>query len=165
MKLPPYQTYPLVSSKEIILRQILRSDMKNIITIQFYDAKPAKNEEEAFEMQTKINRDYENGNSIHWGIADLQTNKIVGTLGYYRGFDKQTGELGCVLLPEYRGKGYMTKAMALAIDFGFKTMQLKRIISITTKSNHKAIELLERLGFSKIKELQDDEIEFEFRQK
>ena len=114
-------------------------------------------------MQVKINQDYIDGNSIHWGIADNLTSKIVGTCGYYRGLDKGEGELGCVLLPQYRGQGFMTPAMQLAIGFGINYMELKRIWAITTKQNDKVIQLLNRLHFIKIADLQDDEIEYEFR--
>lgn len=115
-------------------------------------------------MQTKINADYNNGNSIHWGIVDKLTNKIVGTCGYYRGLDKGQGELGCILLPQYRGKGYMTFAMLLVIEFGLKNIGLKRIWAITTKQNEKAIKLIEKLNFIKIADLNDNEVEYELRQ-
>ncbi|REG99469.1 hypothetical protein [Flavobacterium aquicola] len=55
-------------------------------------------------MQNKISLDYQNGNSINWEIANKLTNKIMGTLGYYCGFDKRIGELGCVLNQNFKDK-------------------------------------------------------------
>jgi ribosomal-protein-alanine N-acetyltransferase len=163
MKLPPYDIYPSISDEKIVLRQILASDIKDVIEISFYDSIPAKTIEEATEMQQKIDKDYETGNSIHWGIVDKTTNNIVGTCGYYRGFDEGIGELGCVLFPQYRGQGFMSHAMQLAINFGLNTIGLKRVKAITTKQNDKAVKLLDRLNFIKIADLQDDEIEYELR--
>lgn len=165
MKLPPYDIYPSISDEKIALCQILTSDIQDVIEISFYDSIPAKTIEEATEMQKKINKDYETGNSIHWGIVDKMTNNLVGTCGYYRGLDKGIGELGCVLLPQYRGQGYMSHAMQLAINFGLNTIGLKRVKAITTKQNDKAIKLLDRLNFIKIAHLQDGEIEYELRLK
>lgn len=162
MKLPPYDKFPEIVSDEIVLRQINSEDIKDIVQISFYDAQPALTVDEASKMQIKINLDYQNGSSIHWGIADKRTNKIIGTLGYYRGFDKGVGELGCVLKTEYQGKGFMTVAMKLATKFGIKNIGLKKIIAITNIENNKAIKLLERLNFIKTSDLQDDEIEFQF---
>ena len=142
------------------MRQILASDIQYIIEISFYNSVPAKTIEEATEMQKKIDKDYDAGNSIHWAIIDKATNNIVGTCGYYRALDKGIGELGCVLLPQYRGQGFMTHAMQLAINFGLNTIGLKRIKAITTKQNDKAVKLLERLNFIKIADLQDDEMEY-----
>lgn len=163
MNLPPYQDFPIISDEKIRLRQIIASDLNNLLEISFYDAKQAKNVEQAIEMQAKIDKDYADGNSIHWGIEELSTNKIVGTCGYYRGLSKGEGELGCVLLSQFRGKGYMTNAMQLAIDFGFKNIGLNRIWAITSKQNNQAIKLLERLNFIKLTDLPDDEIEYELK--
>ncbi len=163
MRLPPYEDFPTISGDKISLRQIQISDMQNLIEISFYDAVKAKTLQQATEMQTKIHKDYLDGNSIHWGIADNLTNKIVGTCGYYRGLEKGEGELGCVLLPQYRGQGFMTSAMFLAIDFGLNIIGLKRIWAITSQKNVKAIELLERLSFIKTRVLDDNEIEYELK--
>ncbi|MDR6844619.1 GNAT family protein [Flavobacterium granuli] len=165
MKLPPYDIFPIISGDKISLREILSSDIEDLIEISFYDAVQATTFQEATDMQTKITKDYLEGNSIHWGIADNSTNKIIGTCGYYRGFDQEAGELGCVLLPQYRGKGFMTSAMLLAINFGLNTIGLKRVWAITTKQNEKAIKLLKNLNFIKIADLDDNEIEFELKVK
>ncbi|MES2592206.1 MAG: GNAT family protein [Bacteroidota bacterium] len=162
MKRPPYDKFPEIISDTIVLRQVETEDIKELIEISFYDSRPALTVEDATEMQNKINLDYKNGSSIHWGIADKRTNKIVGTLGFYRGFDKGIGELGCVLKAEFRGKGFMTSAMKLATEYGLNTIGLTKITAITTKQNSNAIKLLERLRFIKTKDLQEDEIEYEF---
>lgn len=138
MKPPPYTIFPNITDERISLRQIRATDIKDLIEVSFYDAVQATSVLIATEMQAKINSDYFDGNSIHWGVADKLTNNIVGTCGYYRGFENGEGELGCVLLPQYRGKGYMTSAIQLAIDFGFNTIGLKRIWAITTQQNDKA---------------------------
>ena len=164
MRLPPYDKFPIVSGDKVMLRQIQLSDINDIIDISFYDSVQATTLAQAVEMQAKINTDYSNGNSIHWGIVDKLTNKIVGTCGYYRGLDKGEGELGCVLLPRYRGQGYMTNALILAIAFGINNIGLKRIWAATTKQNEKAIKLIEKLNFIKVADLNDNEVEYELKQ-
>lgn len=84
MNLPPFDIFPLISEGKIRLRQIIASDMNDLLEISYYDAKQAKNVAQAIEMQAKIDKDYDEGNSIHWGIEYISTNKIVGTCGYYR---------------------------------------------------------------------------------
>lgn len=163
MNLPPYSIFPTIDNERILLRQIIATDIKDLIEISFYDAVQATSVEEASEMQAKIDKDYLYGNSIHWGIADKLTNKIVGTCGYYRGLDKGEGELGCVLLSRYRGQGYMTSAMLLAINFGLNNIELKRIWAATDQDNKAAIELLKRLNFRKVTDLDDNEVEYELK--
>ena len=161
MKLPPYNIFPNIPGDKVSLRQIQVADMDELVEISFYDAVQAKTVQQAIEMQAKIDKDYLEGNSIHWGIVDNSTNIIVGTCGYYRGFENGKGELGCILLPHYRGKGFMTSAMSLAIEFGLNTIGLKRIWAITSQNNTQAIALLERLNFIKIAELADNDVEYE----
>lgn len=161
MKLPPYNKFPEIISDKIVLRQIQTEDINGLLEISFYDSQPALTVEDGIEMQNKIDADYQNGSSIHWGIADRQTNEILGTVGYYRGLDNGIGELGCVLKAEFRGQGFMTKAMKLAIEFGLTNIGLAKIIAITTKQNDSAIKLLERLNFVKTATLQEDEIEYQ----
>lgn len=162
--LPQYDNFPTIAGDRISLRQVLDIDVPDLIEISFYDAIQAKSIEEAAEMQAKINEDYMTGDSIHWAIVDNATHKIVGTCGFYRGFSKGQGELGCVLLSQYKGKGYMTAAMTMAIDYGLHTIGLTRIWAATSQHNTKAIQLLERLHFKKIADLEDGEIEFELSQ-
>ncbi|MDJ1499004.1 GNAT family N-acetyltransferase [Xanthocytophaga agilis] len=162
LQLPPYKEYPIVSNERILLRQIKSEEIKDILEISFYDGKRASTIEEASAMLQKIDVDYQDGTSIHWGIFDKLTTILVGTCGYYRGFADATGELGCILRPAYYGKGYMTSALQLAIGFGKEQMGLKKIIAITTKHNNPALHLLNRLSFVKTQDLMGDDVEYEF---
>jgi [ribosomal protein S5]-alanine N-acetyltransferase len=89
MLLPPYPTFPNIAGKEISLREILLPDIVDIIEFAFYNAVQATSLQEAIIMLEKINVDYLNGTAIHWGIADNGTNKIIGTCGFYRGFENE----------------------------------------------------------------------------
>lgn len=161
MNLPPYPVFPELSNEGILLRAVAQPDLKDVMEISFYDAKPAETPGQAWQMQERIDRDYEAGNSIHWCIEDKTTRTVVGTCGYYRGFRNHEGELGCVLRKAFYGKGYMTDAMKLAIDFGFKVIGLQKIIAVTSSHNNKAIQLLERLQFQKTTALTGDDLKFE----
>ena len=61
----------------------------------------------------------------------------------------------------YRGQGYKTSAMRLAIEFGLTNIGLKRIWEITTRQNEKAIKLSKKLSFSETTNLNVNEIEYE----
>lgn len=162
MMLPPYEKFPVLTSGKVLMDQFGPGHIKDIVDISFYNSKPATDENEALEMLNKINDDYQKKETVHWGICDKEKNVIVGSCGYYRGFNNETGELGCVLKTEFRGKGYMSIAMKLAIDFGFSTIGLKEIIALTSKKNTKAIQLMERLDFKKVFENETGSIKYVF---
>ena len=145
MTLPPFPNYPYLPGEKVTLRKIELEDLKDLVEITYYDAVQATSLEEAITMQAKIDQDYLEGNSVHWGIEDNQSKKIIGSCGYHSGFKDNAGELGCVLMKQYQGQGFMHAALEMAIDFGIHKMKLKRICAITTQDNKKAIQLLERL--------------------
>jgi ribosomal-protein-alanine N-acetyltransferase len=161
---PPYKNFPMLSSNHIVLRQVINADAYEIMDISYYDGIQASNPNEAIEMQEKINQDYLQGNSIHWGIVDAQSSKLVGTCGYYRGFVNNTGELGYVLKPSFQGKGYMSNALKKAIEFGINIIGLQKIIAITEKSNIKSQNVLKGLNFV-LEGEQNDYITYTYQRK
>ena len=163
MKLPPYDLYPEIKGETIVLRQVSRSDLPDLLEISFYDGKKAGSIQEAMEMLACIEADYQNGASIHWGLVDPTTQEIVGTCGYYRGFENGVGELGCILRPQYQRKGYMKKGLELAIQFGQKDLGLNQITATTSRENTRAIKLLEGLGFDKKTDLNDLMTQYELQ--
>lgn len=66
-----YENFPTIYNDKISLRQIQFFDLKDLIEISFYDAIQATTVKEAVEMQTKINKDYKDGNSIHCGASKI----------------------------------------------------------------------------------------------
>jgi ribosomal-protein-alanine N-acetyltransferase len=150
MQMPPYDIFPTLHSSRIILREITPSDLEDILEISVYDGKRASDTAAALEILQRIEQDYQNSDCVHWGIADKSSDVIMGSCGYYRGLQGGTGELGCVLRPAYKGKGFMTEAMQAAIDFGWQQMKLQHIIAITSSQNVKALALLERLHFMQV---------------
>lgn len=159
---PPYQNFPTLTSKGIVLRQVLNTDAHEIMEISYYNGIQATDSGEAMEMQKKIDQDYLGGSAIHWGIMDVQSSKLVGTCGYYRDFIDNTGELGYILKPSFEGKGYMTNALKQAIEFGIHTIGLNKIIAITEKGNIKSQNILKKLNFLEESE-QDNYITYTYQ--
>ncbi len=161
INLPPYDAYPSISNNRVTLRAVKDIDLKWLMDISYYDGIQASSIEQAQIMNNQINEDYSLGKSIHWVIEDNLSKCIVGTCGYYRGFGNNAGELGCILLPNFRGEGFMFNALSLAISFGFKTIGFSQIWALTNATNSKAIKLLKNLNFKRIEFINDSEVKFE----
>ncbi|MTI49934.1 GNAT family N-acetyltransferase [Sporosalibacterium faouarense] len=73
----------------------------------------------------------------------------IGELSFKRvSFEKSQCELGIVLAnDEYKGMGYGTEAIKIAIDYVFNTLKLKYIYADTMGSNTKMQRIFNRLGF------------------
>lgn len=73
----------------------------------------------------------------------------IGTLSFKRiNYDKSQCELGLVLTNNnYKGLGYGTEAVELAIDYVFNSLKLKKIYADTMGSNFKMQRIFDRFGF------------------
>lgn len=161
MNYPPYANFPVLKHSRITLRSLHVSDCETLLPIFYYDNEKAHDLDEALSMKLQIESDYAAGNCIHWVIIDNISKEILGACGYYRGFTIGTGELGCILLPQHKGKGHMRTALQLAINFGLHTIGLHTIWAATATTNDKAKRLLSELNFKRIAE-KEEELIFEY---
>ena len=143
--------FPILKTSRLLLNQIDKSEVDQIIDISFYDGKQAKNGTESRQFLENINADYLKGETFHWALR-LKTDplSIIGTCGYYRGFLDKTGELGCILKGKYQKQGFMTEAMTAIIDFGFDKLGLETIVAWTSRTNFPALSILSKLNFIEV---------------
>ncbi len=152
MNLPPYATFPELKSEKLLLREARTEDIPSLMEALTYDGKAAQTPEEGMQIIRKIQRNYLDGESVNWVIEvpiaiGMETNQLIGFIGYYRGFENGIGEVGFVLKEAFRGKGFMSEALALAVNFGMNHMQLSQVRAFTKHDNEKSIAVLKRNGF------------------
>ena len=84
-----------------------------------------------------------------WKIIDANTNGFLSICSLHQ-FDKLTKsiEIGGTLSSDYWGKGIMLKAFQEVIKIAREDFDIKRIIGKTQANNHKALNLVKKLGFS-----------------
>ncbi len=82
----------------------------------------------------------------------LPNSEVIGELSFKRiNYEKSQCELGIVLANnEYKGLGYGTEAVHLAIEYAFNTLKLNNILVDTMGSNIKMRRILNKLGFDLI---------------
>ncbi len=125
-----------------------------------YDGIPAETDGEAAAVLQRIEEDYLRGEAVHWGIcAAGSPGLVVGTCGFYRGFNGQVGEIGYVLGEGSRGQGFMTESVRLVVGFGFDVMKLAKVVAFTEAANLSSIAVLRRCGF-KEDTSEDDRLTF-----
>lgn len=163
MNLPPYTSFPELRTDNLLLREVRQDDIPNLLEILTYDGKTAETPEQGMEIIRKIDQNYRDGASVNWVIQNLETNELIGFIGYYRGFESGVGELGFILKTAFRGLGFMSPSLTLVVDFGLKYMNLNRITAFTKPDNEKAIAVLSRNGFVSDGELDGNYLKFVYR--
>jgi ribosomal-protein-serine acetyltransferase len=84
-----------------------------------------------------------------FGMNLVYQNKIAGSIGYNRisWADRRT-EIGYWLGSRYQGRGLMTKACRVLIDYAFTELNLNRVEIHCGTQNRKSRMIPERLGFT-----------------
>ncbi len=157
-----FNPFPLMSTKRFDLRQITLADDNEIFAlrsdekvIQYLDRPPVETIEEVHKFIKKILTGIEKDEWVHWVITEKPDDKLIGTICLWNlDREKEIGEIGFELLPNYMGKGIMQEVVPLIIDYGFKKMKLKSIEGEVDPGNVKSINLMERFGFTHNRDLE-----------
>ena len=141
-------TVPQIENENFLLREILLEDASDLIEISRYDNFSAKTEEDVIQILKWIQRDTIAGESLHWGIVQKSSSEMIGTVGFYRGFEKNIGEIGYVLKEEFRGRGIMTEVVSVVTDFTFLKLDLSGVKAYTDYGNKASVRVLNKCGFT-----------------
>lgn len=79
-----------------------------------------------------------------YALVLKETGAVIGD-GSIEDFGNGEGEIGWILLPEYRGKGYVTEMGWELLKYGFETLKLQKIIAHCDARNENSWHVMERL--------------------
>lgn len=160
-----FSTFPTLKTNRLFLRKLELHDDELIFEYRsnkenfpFVDMPVYTTIAEAQSFIKKMNTGLENNKWLVWAIADLKTDKILGTISIWNiSLEESKAELGFGLFPGNLGKGFMSEALRKIVEYGFVTMGLRVIEAYTNKVNMKSRTLLERNNFFKVASIIDPE--------
>jgi ribosomal-protein-alanine N-acetyltransferase len=85
-------------------------------------------------------------------------NAVIGSCGF-KGPPDSDGmvELGYEVIEQYRNRGYAREITHILINLAFKDDSVKKVRAHTLATSNPSASLLEKCGFKKIDEVQDEE--------
>lgn len=89
----------------------------------------------------------ERGNSLYWAITEPKDNRLIGVIGLTLDYTNERAEMHYWLLPEARGKGYMTEVAKRTIDYAFRDLNMHRIDINCLTVNKASQRVMEKCGF------------------
>jgi RimJ/RimL family protein N-acetyltransferase len=103
---------------------------------------------DAQQSRADIERQYEKlGSEKTWFLMLKKDGSRIGFLGM--GMGVFGWQIGYVLIPSERGKGYCTEAVQLAVDYLFMSKDIVRIQAGTFTENVASQRVLEKVGFQR----------------
>lgn len=158
VKMEISQTFPVLESPRLILRQITLEDCKDL---QHYMTDPLVKSHTFFEPQTMLfparlfryfTECYETLRDLHFAIELKQTSQVIGvcSLQYW---DRVKGKarLGYLLSPPCWRQGYATEAARALIQFSFESLELGRIEARCSRDNPASERVLQKCGMAYVK--------------
>lgn len=104
---------------------------------------------------------YEN-NGFGLYLTELkETGEPVGICGLVKRDSLENVDVGFAFKERYWGRGYATESAAAALEYGHNTLDIERIVAITTQTNHASARVLEKIGlkFERLIKLGDSDEE------
>ncbi|RED59450.1 GNAT family N-acetyltransferase [Cohnella phaseoli] len=90
----------------------------------------------------------ENGGSDarNYAVVLKGVQRLIGHIVFHPWFGDHTYEIGWVIAPGFRGRGYATEAAQALLHFGFAELGLHRVIATCQPENAASSRVMERLG-------------------
>jgi [ribosomal protein S5]-alanine N-acetyltransferase len=139
-------------------RHVMEAHLDLNTTCAVMDAEISAILQEALEIMIQlVEEDEENYLwNTSWEIVLEEESRIIG--GFcFQGAPDSRGEvqIGYVLQPEYRGKGYMTEALAGALTWAFEEHGVSAVIAETEKANSASSSVLKKIGMALFRETEN----------
>ena len=144
-----------LESERLLLRQITPGDVNEIFALRSdpenmkYIPRPLVTSiDEAMNHIEMIQDKIEKNEGVNWAITLKDDSKMIGIIGHYRvKWEHFRSEIGYMLLPEYQGKGIISEAIQLMINYGFYEMQMHSLEAIIDPKNTASAKVLEKNNF------------------
>lgn len=148
--------FPTMKLDNIILREIKAEDAQDYFEYMSHDkmtgflTKPNRpqNLAQAVKEVQYWGSLFPAKQSVYWGIALKESNKLIGTAGFnHISFQNSRAELSYDLDPNYWGKGLMLKSIKHILNFADIALEIIRTQATVITDNERSIKVLERCGF------------------
>ncbi|ODB41943.1 GNAT family N-acetyltransferase [Pseudoalteromonas sp. A22] len=93
---------------------------------------------------------YQIGKPAAYIVVEASSNTSIGLCGLYQRPFFNIPDLGYALLDEFTGKGYASEAVRLLMEHAKLEQSYIKLGAITLESNRNSINLLSKVGFSRI---------------
>jgi len=147
--------FPVLTGQRLRLRGPVPGDVDDVFALfsdpevmRYWGSAPMRMRAQAAGKIDEIAEAFARREMLNWLVADRRGDTVIGSCALFR-FDarRRRAELGYALRSDRWGRGLAAEAVALALDWGFRTLALHRIEADTDPCNDASRRLLLRLGF------------------
>lgn len=151
-----FSKFPIIKLDDLVLRDLMLSDKNEYFALMSDPDVTKYLSDEDIPTSVKSAEEeikfwgglFYRRQSIFWAIADANTDKLIGTIGFNNwNFQNRRAEISYDLIKAHWNKGIMTKVVSNIMLFAFKDMGIHRIEARTMVGNEVSQKLLNKVGF------------------
>ena len=155
--LPGAESLPTILTTRLLLRALTPSDIPSLFAVfgdpevcRYWSRPALTSIGDATALLEEIDRFFAERSLFQWGIAQRESNTVVGTctLSSLTPAHRRA-EVGFALARSVWRRGYMAEALPSLVRFGFETLGLHRLEADVDPRNASSIRVLERAGFAR----------------
>jgi ribosomal-protein-alanine N-acetyltransferase len=150
-----WHPFPILETERLVLREITPADADDLFQIfsdqeamQYWSCRPYTSVIQAHKLIESLTESAREETGIHWAITLRGENRLIGRCGYNE-WRKQhrRGEISYIIGRQHWGKGIVSEALRVMLNYGFAEMALHSVEAAVTPGNEGSTRLLEGLGF------------------
>lgn len=134
---------PVMEDAETIFRKYAQDEE----TTRYLIWRPHENVQTSRDFISRCIRCWQDGSSYPWCIIQKSDNELAGMLEYHPGV--WAVELGYVIAPDYRGKGYATELTKAIVQWALAQKSIFRVWATCDTENHASARVLEKAGMQR----------------
>ncbi len=143
----------ILEGKRIVLRPLKMSDTKVLwknmndpCVNKYLDSRDGVSLKKEKEFVKKTINDWKKGEELTWGVEHRQSKKIIGCCALHVKKRDNRASFGLWIDKKFHGQGFGKEMAMLAMNFGFKKLELNRIEYSLFAPNKASKALIEKLG-------------------
>ncbi len=149
-------SFPRLQGKRVQLRGPRAEDADAVFALfanpdvmRYWSRPPMTTRGEAEGLIAEIQDAFDQRAMLNWVVTGRSDDRVIGTCTLFR-FEPRhrRAEIGYALHRDHWGQGLAAEAVALSLDWAFRTLALHRIEADIDPRNDDSRKLLQRLGFA-----------------
>ncbi len=152
-----FSPFPILESERLCFRKLTITDAPEILLLRGnsetmkYIPRPLITDIDGALAHIKmINDKIDENIDINWAVTEKESDECIGIMGFYRTQPEHfRTELGYMITAEHWGKGYVTEAVTVLLDFAFNSLQFHSIEAVIDSRHIASERVLQKVGFIK----------------
>lgn len=152
-----YRTFsnmPRLETERLVLRKMCVEDAEDMYSYarladvtKYLTWSPHPNVNYTKNYLQYVETKYAAGEFFDWAVTEKSSGKMIGTCGFTRfDYNSDGAEVGYVINPVFRGRGFAAEALGAVVRFGFRELNLVRIEARYMEGNAASRRVMDKTG-------------------